>query len=88
MALYIHLSGAPDPSHSVVESVKLPILKQLTTAENLKAQLLDYLTLERNDGNKSYSIEAIKNVDGLLEGEIQLANGDDLFVIISVSVDA
>ena len=88
MALYIHLSGAPDPSHSVVESVKLPILKQLTTAENLKAQLLDYLTLERNDGNKSYSIEAIKNVDGLLEGEIQLANGDDLFVSISVSVDA
>ena len=88
MALYIHLSGASDPSHSVVESVKLPILKQLTTAENLKAQLLDYLTLERNDGNKSYSIEAIKNVDGLLEGEIQLANGDDLFVSISVSVDA
>jgi len=88
MALYVHLSGASDPAQAIVESVKLPIIHQSTTVDTVRQQIVDYLTIERNDGNKSYAIEAISSVDGVLEGSIQVVNGDDLFVSVSVTVDA
>ncbi len=88
MALYVHLSGASDPNQAIVESVKLPLLQPNTTVETLKAQLQDYLTLERNDGNKTYVVESVSSVDGVLESAAALAQGDDLFVSVSVSVDA
>jgi hypothetical protein len=88
MALYVHLSGASDPDHAIVESVKLPFTLPTTTVDNLRAQLQDYLSLERNDGNKTYVIESVSSVDGVLESAAELSEGDDLFVSVSVSVDA
>jgi hypothetical protein len=44
--------------------------------------------LERNDGNKIYVIERVSSVDGILESGVELARGDDIFVSVSVSVDA
>ena len=44
--------------------------------------------MERNDGNKTYVIESVSSADGVLESAVALAQGDDLFVSVSVSVDA
>jgi len=53
----------------------------------LKAQIHEYLSQERNDGNKIYLIRTVSSVDGVLEGMIELRQGDDVFVGVDVQVD-
>lgn len=60
----------------------------MTTVSNLRTQLQNYLNTERNDGNKTYHIQSFHSVDEVLEHEVALAHGDDVFVSVQVTVDA
>lgn len=87
MAFYAHFSSASDSSQAIVESVKFAYDSKLITFDQIKQQILEYLTVERNDGNKTYSVEDISTIDGVFDDKTELKNGDDLFVSVKVAID-